>query len=483
MSKPFFCFLSGLFALLTSCNQNGAGTAAECGPAVPETYTIGHPAWASNASIYEVNIRQYTPEGTFRAFEAHLPRLQQMGVGILWLMPVQPVGQLKRKGTLGSQYSVQDYRAVNPEFGTMADLRHLVDEAHKRGMHVILDWVANHTAWDSQLSKEHPEWFTKDKQGNFRPPVADWQDVIDLDYSKPELRRYMTESMAFWLREADFDGFRCDVAGLVPTDFWNDTRQQLEKVKPVFMLAEWDELYPPTFISKQEFDPNTKLLEKAFDMTYGLRLHTLIDSIAKGQKTTNHLDKYLADERRRYPAQVYLMNFTSSHDVNSWDGTEYERLGKNALPFAVLTALLPGMPMVYSGQEAALKKRLRFFDKDTIPWNDYPLQEFYTKLLQIKKTHPALRNGDPCSEFQRLPASADTKTYAFSRRKDDAEVVVALNLDNKPHEFTMRELESGNFRELFTEQSIRLGATSKVLLTPHSYRVYERLPEQKKGWF
>lgn len=218
-------------------------------------------------------------------------------------------------------------------------------------------------------------------------------------------------------------------------------------------------------------------------MTYGLRLHTLIDSIAKGQKTTNHLDKYLADERRRYPAQVYLMNFTSSHDVNSWDGTEYERLGKNALPFAVLTALLPGMPMVYSGQEAALKKRLRFFDKDTIPWNDYPLQDFYTKLLQLKKTHPALRNGDPCSEFQRLPASADTKTYAFARRKDDAEVVVALNLDNKPHEFTMRELESGNFRELFTEQSIRLGATSKILLTPHSYRVYERLPEQEKGWF
>ncbi|MBO0358847.1 alpha-glucosidase C-terminal domain-containing protein [Hymenobacter sp. BT186] len=473
--------LSGLLALLTACNQPHSTTAdaqETCGPAAPAAFTIRHPAWAANASIYEVNIRQYTPEGTFRAFEAHLPRLQQMGVGILWLMPVQPIGQRKRKGTLGSQYSIQDYRAVNPEFGTMADLRHLVDAAHQRGMHVILDWVANHTSWDSQLVQQHPNWFTKGKQGQFVPPVSDWQDVIDLDYSKPELRRYMTESMTFWLREAGFDGFRCDVAGLVPTDFWNSTRPELEKVKPVFMLAEWDELHDPPFLKKGEFDPNTGLLEKAFDATYGLRLRYLLDSISRGQQPTAAINRYLEVERAKYPATSYLMYFTSSHDINSWDGTEYERLGKDALPQAVLTALLPGIPMVYSGQEAALKKRLRFFDKDTIPWNDYPLQEFYTKLLQLKKSHPALRNGDSCSEFEALPVSTSPDVYAFRRQKDEAAVLVAVNMGDKPHELMMRGLESGTFRELFTGQILRLGETSKMLLTPHSYRVYELVPEQ-----
>ena len=475
MLRPFF-LLSGLL-LLAACQPNQpVRTVADCGKTPPAEYTIRHPAWADSASIYEVNIRQYTPEGTFRAFEAHLPRLQKMGVGILWLMPVQPIGKLNRKGTLGSQYSIQDYRAVNPEFGTMEDLRHLNQEAHKLGMHVILDWVANHTSWDSQLSQQHPEWFTRNKAGGFQPPVADWQDVIDLDYSKPELRRYMQESMAFWLREADFDGFRCDVAGLVPTDFWNDTRRELEKVKPVFMLAEWDELFPPTFLKPEQFSPDTKLLEKAFDMAYALRLHGLLDSLATGKAPTSDLDKYRTAESQRYPGSVYLMNFTSSHDVNSWDGTEYERLGKNALPLAVLAAMLPGMPMVYSGQEAALKKRLRFFDKDTIPWTDYPLQDFYTKLLQLKKRHPALLNGDACAEFEALPASSSSEVYSFVRRRDDKAVLTVINLGRQPHQLVLRTLGPGNYRELFSGQVLRLGSGSKVLLPGHSYRVYEQIP-------
>ncbi|SNC74650.1 Maltogenic Amylase, C-terminal domain [Hymenobacter gelipurpurascens] len=473
VSLRLLCF--GLLTLLAACSP--ADVNAPCDVPMPKPYTIRHPAWADSASIYEVNIRQYTPEGTFRAFEAHLPRLQKMGVGILWLMPVQPIGELNRKGTLGSQYSIRDYRAVNPEFGNLEDLRHLINEAHKRGMHVILDWVANHTSWDSKLSKEHPEWFTKNKKGQFQPPVSDWQDVIDLDYSKPELRQYMQESMAYWVREAGFDGFRCDVAGLVPTEFWNDTRQKLDKIKPVFMLAEWDELFPPTFLKREDFNPDTKLLEKAFDMTYGLRLHALLDSVANNKKPASALDAYFAAECRRYPAQVYLMYFTTSHDINSWDGSEYERVGTNARPLAVLAALLPGMPMVYSGQEAALKKRLRFFDKDTIDWQDYPLQDFYTRLLQLKKRHPALRNGDACSEFERLPASSDPQVYAFVRRKGETGVVVAANLSRLPHEITMRTLGPGVYRELFSEQVMKLGSGSKVLLPAHSYRVYERLPD------
>ena len=478
ISRLLSAFLAAL--LFCACQS---GPEADC-PAPPAPFTIRHPAWADSASIYEVNIRQYTPEGTFRAFERHLPRLDSMGVGILWLMPVQPIGRLNRKGTLGSQYSVRDYRAVNPEFGTLADLRHLIDAAHQRGMHVILDWVANHTSWDNALTTAHPNWYTRDARGRLQPPVADWQDVIDLDYGQPELRRYMTESMAYWVREADVDGFRCDVAGLVPTDFWNDTRAALEQIKPVFMLAEWDELHDPPFLKPGAFSPHTHLLEKAFDATYALRLRYLLDSVARGRQPTSAIDRYLKAERAKYPAGIYLMNFTSSHDINSWDGTEYERLGANALPQAVLAALLPGIPMVYSGQEAALKKRLKFFDKDSIPWQGYPLQGFYTHLLQLKKRHPALRNGDACAEFVPLPASTSRRVYCFVRRRTPAAAVLtAVNMDSQPHELTLRTLGPGVYRELFSGQILKLGSGSKVLLPAHGYRVYERLPDPaRENW-
>ena len=479
MLRFFYPGLLVLLSVLAGCRPKQPTldtTPGTCTPDAPAAYTVRHPAWADSASIYEVNIRQYTPEGTFRAFEKHLPRLDSMGVGILWLMPVQPIGQQNRKGTLGSQYSIQNYRVVNPEFGTMQDLKHLIDAAHQRGMHVILDWVANHTSWDSKLAQLHPDWFTKDASGQFVPPVANWQDVIDLDYRKPELRRYMQQSMVFWLREAGFDGFRCDVAGLVPTDFWNETRLLLQQVKPVFMLAEWDELHAPPFLKKGKFSPNTRLLEKAFDATYGLRLRYLLDSISRRQQPTAALDKYFQAERAKYPASSYLMYFTSSHDINSWDGTEYERLGAGALPQAVLTALLPGIPMVYSGQEAALKKRLRFFDKDTIAWNGYPLQDFYTKLLQLKKRHPALRNGDPCSEFERVENSSP-EVYSFIRRRGEAAVLTAVNLGRQPHEVRPTTLGPGIYRELFSGQVLKLGSGSKLLVPAHGYRVYERLPD------
>ncbi|MCC3157500.1 family 10 glycosylhydrolase [Hymenobacter sp. 15J16-1T3B] len=441
-------------------------------------FATQHPAWARQASIYEVNIRQYTPEGTFRAFEAHLPRLQKMGVGILWLMPVYPIGQAHRKGTLGSYYSVQDYRAVNPEMGTLADLRHLVAEAHRRGMHVILDWVANHTSWDSKLAREHPEWFTKNAQGQFVAPVSDWQDVIDLDFTKPALRQYMTESLLYWVREADVDGYRCDVAGLVPTEFWNSSRAALEHLKPVFMLAEWDELHDPPFLQPGQFDPNTRLLEKAFDATYALRLRYLLDSVARGQQPVAAIDTYLRAERRKYPAGVYLMNFTSSHDINSWTGTEYERLGPNVQPQAVLAALLPGIPMVYSGQEAALQKRLKFFDKDPIPWNNYPLQDFYTRLLQLKKRNPALANGDACGQFTRLP-TADQNVYAFVRHRPAGPeaVLVAVNLGPELRELPVPAAWGGAYQDVFVDQTFTLAPGAALPLPPHSYRVLERGPQ------
>ena len=432
-------------------------------------FQVQHPTWAANASIYEVNIRQYTPAGTFRAFAAHLPRLAAMGVGILWLMPIHPIGEVNRKGALGSQYAVRDYFAVNPEFGTLADLRDLVRRAHALGMRVLLDWVANHTSWDNPLARQHPDWYTQDENGRFVPPVPDWHDVIDLDYDNQDLRRYMTDALLYWVRAADIDGYRCDVAGLVPTNFWDATRRELEQVKPVFMLAEWDELYPSGGQTWETFNGDTHLLERAFDMTFGLRLHYLLDEVAEGKQPLRAVDAYLAAERAKYPPGVYLMHFTSNHDVNSWDGTEYERLGQNALSFAVLTALLPGMPMLYGGQEAALNRRLAFFDRDPIDWQDFPLQAFYTVLLQLRKHHPALLNGDPTSRFERLPAP--DSAYAFVRRKGAAAVLAVVNSAPEPLPWPVPAAVAGSYRDAFSGHAEELRPDGLLPVAANGWRV------------
>jgi glycosidase len=436
-------------------------------------FRVRHPEWAANATIYEVNLRNYTPEGTFRSFEAHLPRLAAMGISIVWLMPIHPIGAVERKGTLGSQYAVQDYFGVNPEFGTLDDLRHLVQTAHRLGLRVLLDWVANHTSWDNPLVQQHPDWYQHDAQGRLVPPVADWTDVVAFDYSNQTLRRYMTDALLYWVREADIDGYRCDVAGLVPTDFWDEARLELDEVKPLFMLAEWDELYPSGGLSWEEFNSDTKLLERAFNMTFGLRLHYLLDHIAEGKARLQDIDVYLAAERAKYPPSVYLMHFTSNHDVNSWDGTEYERLGPLALPFAVLTVLLPGMPLVYTGQEAALNRRLQFFDRDTIDWASIPLQTFYTTLLQLKRRHPALRNGDPASRFHRLPGPG--QLYGFLREKEGAAILCVTNTEARETPLTLPAEAAGTWRDVFSGQQLLFQAGEELPVPGHGWRVLERV--------
>ena len=298
------------------------------------------------------------------------------------------------------------------------------------------------------------------------PPVADWTDVVALDYSNRAMRGYMTEALAWWLRETGIDGYRCDVAGLVPTDFWDEARPVLDAIKPVFMLAEWDELYPSGGLSWEEFDSDTRLLEKAFNMSFGLRLHYLLDRIAEGHAALTEIDTYLAAERAKYPPSVYLMHFTSNHDVNSWDGTECERLGPLVLPFAVLTALLPGMPMLYSGQEAGLNRRLAFFDRDTIEWGELPLQDFYTRLFHLKKAHPALRNGDPASHFQRLPSPLEV--YAFTRGKGGAAVLCAVNVSAEARALPA---VAGQWRDLFSDEPVTLRDGQPLEMPPHGWRV------------
>jgi len=385
---------------------------------------FAHVPWSHQASIYEVNVRQYTVQGTLAAFELHLPRLAAMGVGILWFMPIQPIGTLHRKGTLGSYYSISDYTAVNPEFGTLDDFRRVVRQAHALGMKVILDWVANHTAWDHAWVTQHPDWYQKDASGQihsytFRPsPEAepeDWTDVVGLDYAQPALWPAMIEAMRFWLREAELDGFRCDVASLVPTPFWEQARAALDAVKPVFMLAESDA---------------PELHARAFDMTYDWRLYDTLKLIARGKAGVPELKAWWTKEQATYPAHAYRMRYTSNHDINSWHGDDARHYGPAFEAMAVLAATLPGMPLVYSGQEAALDRQLAFFEKDSIAWGGCAREPFYTHLLALKAAHPALGNGAEGGTLEWLDGG-HRSLAAFRRQRGHDWVNVTVNLSEQ----------------------------------------------------
>ncbi len=397
-------------------------TSTSPGAAPPGTY-VRHVEWSRQATIYEVNLRQYTPEGTLAAFEAHLPRLKAMGVDIVWLMPVHPIGLKNRKGGLGSAYAVRDYLAVNPEYGTAHDFRHLVDTAHALGMKVLIDWVANHTAWDHVWVDPHPDWYLKNAAGEIHsytytggPEPEYWTDVIGLDFAVPAVRDAMAAAMSWWVREMDVDGFRCDVASLVPLAFWERVRPELDAIKPVFMLAE---------------SADVALLARAFDMVYDWPLHDVMKQIARGDlvgsAAGDALDQRLARRSTKYPADAYLMNFTSNHDKNAWEGHDGEVYGPAFEAMAVLAATLPGMPLIYGGQEAMLHKRLAFFEQDSIAWQGWPLQDFYSRLLTHKHRHPALANGAAGAPLQRLDAG-NPALYAYRRSIAGDGVTVIVNL-------------------------------------------------------
>ena len=417
--------------------------------------SVKHPDWSYNLSIYEVNTRQYTPEGTFKAFDSHIKELKNLGVGIIWFMPINPIGVKNRKGTLGSYYSVQDYKAVNPEFGTLEDFKETVKEIHSMGMYVIIDWVANHTAWDNVWVTEHPDFYIKDSLGNFVPPVADWHDVIDLNYDNKELRAYMIDAMKYWITECNIDGFRCDVASMVPMDFWNEARQELDKIKPVFMLAEAE---GPQY-------------HEAFDMTYSWELLHLINDVAQDKKSVQSLRDYFQKEQNQYPPDAYRMRFTTNHDENSWNGTEFERLGDAAETFDAFTCVIKGMPLVYSGQEAGLNKRLDFFEKDTIQWKESKYGFLYTRLLHEKTNNKALWNGTSGAEMIPVNSTAP-EIFAFVREEDGAKVYAIFNLSGKN---VRSELESdkitGEYINPFSEKNFNIKSKEWLQLKPWDYRI------------
>jgi len=417
---PCFLPLTRALAALALCASFSPIAMSQTTPA-PD---MPHVAWSRQSSIYQVNIRQHTKEGTLKAFAADLPRIRRLGVDILWFMPLQPIGKQERKGGLGSYYSISDYTAVNPEFGSLDDARAMVKEAHRLGFKVILDWVPNHTAWDHPWTRQHKDWYKLNDKGEIFPVTFTegaepeyWTDVVALDYRSEGLRQAMIEAMKFWLREVDLDGFRCDVASLVPTDFWERARPALDAVKPVFMLAESDK---------------PDLHRSAFDMTYSWDLADVFKAVGKGQADARDFKAWLKSQNegtaaKVYPRHAYRMRFTSNHDFNSWHGTDAELYGEAYQPLAVLSFTLPGMPLIYGGQESRLDKRLAFFEKDLVNWKNYELQGFYTELVALKKNNPALANGQYGAPAEALETGND-KVFAFRRQLGSNQVTVAVNL-------------------------------------------------------
>jgi len=419
---------------------------------------ISHPEWTKSANIYEVNIRQYTPEGTFKAFQDELPRLKKMGVDILWLMPIHPIGEKNRKGELGSYYSIKDYMAVNPNFGTKQDFIDLVKAAHEQGMKLIIDWVPNHTAWDHPWITEHPDYYMKDSTGNITYE-ADWTDIAQLNYANKALWDDMIKRMKYWINEANIDGYRVDHAGHdIPLAFWKKAIPEVNKEKDgLFWLAEW----------------NTPEMHPWFDATYAWEYFHLTTDIAKGEASISKLTDYMAKRDSMFPDYAYRMYFTTNHDENSWNGSDEELFGDNFENFAVLAATIDGVPLVYSGQETGLEQRLEFFKKDTIDWDGYEYEDFYKTLFDLKDRNEALWNGQYGGDFKHIATSPAEQVYAYKRFKGDQEVVVILNLSDSEQQISFEGVSPSEYTDVFNGGTKTVGE-EPLTLGAHDYLVLEK---------
>ncbi len=412
-------------------------------------------SWANASNIYEVNVRQYSIDGTFSAFAKHLRRLKEMGVDILWLMPITPISIKKRQGTLGSYYACSSYIKINSEFGTMDDFKNLVKETHALGMKIIIDWVANHTGCDHEWMDEHDDFFAKDENGNYTERNG-WQDVVDLDHSNENMRIAMIDAMKFWINDCDIDGFRCDMAHLVPLDFWHDARTQCDAVKPLLWLAECEVV----------------AYHEVFDVTYAWEWMHVSELFEKKQNTLQQMNDVL-NKYLKYPQGAQKIFFTSNHDENSWNGTEYEKYGNAAKAFAVLTCTFPGMPLIYSGQELPNYKRLNFFDKDLIDWNDEQplLQEFYKTLLNARKSCKAFQQG---MEIFFLPTKYYDQVLVYLLVNDSDKALVILNFtDWQDLQFEIsNEQLNGKFKNIFSGNEYSFEDPMPVELQAFEFAVY-----------
>lgn len=415
--------------------------------------------WSKQTNIYEVNLRQYTASGSFADFAKSLPRLKDMGVEILWFMPITPIGIEGRKMTaadLGSYYAVRNYKTVNDEFGTMDEWKKLVKTAQGMGFKVITDWVANHTALDNPWVKIHPDFYVKDSSGKLVSPF-DWTDVYKLNYKNNELRDSMITAMKFWINETGIDGFRCDVAEEVPQDFWKQCIDSLRKIKNVFMLAEGEKPW---------------LHEAGFNETYTWQNMHLMKELYEGKKSLLYFDSVLAHNISIYPKNAARLYFTSNHDENSWNGTEYEKYGDAAKAFAVFTqTIYQSIPLIYTGQEEPNTKRLKFFVKDTIEWKQYAMAPFYKTLLHLRKSNPALAYD---AAYKKLSTSSDTAVFAYLRQSGNHKVLVVLNFSSKPQKFYINDAAiNGEPENIFMGKPEKVSDKGAFSLVPWDYFVYD----------
>jgi alpha-amylase len=418
--------------------------------------------WAHTTNIYEVNVRQYTKEGTFNAFGKELPRLKDMGVQTLWFMPVTPIAKKNRKGTLGSYYACSDYTAINPEFGTLDDFKYLVKQAHSMGFKVIIDWVANHTGWDHIWTKQHPEYYLRDSSTEDFKMASGMDDIIELDYSNPDMVKAMIDALQFWVMECDIDGFRCDLAFWVGLPFWIKARKELDKVKYLFWLGEFDEIDHPAYGKVFDASYTWTWMHKTEDFN---KKHLPIDSLEFVLQQYNNIGNH---SMRAW--------FTSNHDENSWNGTEYEKYNGMAKTLAVFSCTWNGIPLIYSGQEIPNRRRLKFFDKDQIEWTGfYELNDFYKTLLHLHIAHPALRAGDDNVKTFRIKTNDDAHVFAYMRKNGDREVLVLLNLSPFDNLFTITdEMILGVFKNVFTNIINNFSAEKKLEIPAWGYLVFEK---------
>ncbi len=420
-----------------------------------------HPRWAYDATIYELNTRQLTEEGTFKAAEAILPELRENGIDIIWVMPCQPIGVITRKGTLGSYYSIIDYCQINPEFGTREDFEHFLSEAHRLGFKVILDWVANHTAPDSEWTKNEG-WHYRDSLGNLMVQY-DWTDISKLNYDNQDMRAEMLKAMHWWMDSIGIDGFRCDVAGEVPTDFWNWAMGDLRLTHPnMFTLAE-DE------------DKAQELTESAFDMYYGWTLHHIMNDVAQGKKGVEDLWAYFAKADSTIRPEAIRMNFISNHDENSWNGTEQERMGDAVNLFVAFCYVVPGMPEIYTGQLSGNHHRLEFFEKDLIDRDEaYAQADLYKQLNSLREKNKAIFSPEVGAPMVRIPADNE-HIFACARQKEGRwytnTLLAVMNMSNEEQTVTL-ELTGyeGKYTCICGKQK-ELAASQTFTLKPWEYKI------------
>jgi len=421
---------------------------------------IANKDWIYRTNIYEVNLRQYTAEGSFNAFAGHLPRLRAMGVETLWFMPITPIAQKGKKGSLGSPYACSDYTSVSPEFGTLEDFQKLVQQAHDLGFYVIIDWVANHTGWDHRWTMEHPDWYEKDDNGDFKK-ASGMDDIIELDYTNAAMRAAMIDALKFWVTTCNIDGFRCDLAFWVELDFWLEAIPKVNKLKPLLWLAEADPLENGAYM--QVFDA-------AYSWTW---MHRTL-SFARQQVNLFDLTNLLNVYKAAPGLQAW---FTTNHDENTWNGTEYEKYGVAALAFAVHSCTWPGIPLVYSGQELPNLKRLEFFEKDPIDWTaERTLESFYKTLLTLHREHPAL---DARSPVFPINTQAGTHVLAYLRKSGEHEVLVWLNLSGTSANIELADdWLRGRYKDVFAGTVTDLALVRSFELGEGEYRVFTRLPAE-----